>query len=731
MLIVEVLIEYGTTSLNRPFSYAFLGNEKIERGMRVLVPFAMKKIIGFVENVKEVEGDLDTYKISSGYEIKEIISIIDEKPLFNEELLLLAKKVSTYYLSSLISVYQTMLPPSLKPKLSSLGKPKIAYEQLIEVIDSDSSGLTPKQTSLLNDLIGKEPIKKSDIKTTALKGLIEKKKVRVILHEVSRLKLDDIAKEENKVLNEDQETAKNKILSSKNKVFLLEGVTGSGKTEIYMQVSEVMIQQGKGVIMLVPEIALTAKTIRQFQARFDSLAVFHSDLSDGEKYDEYRKIANGEVKLVIGARSAIFAPIQNLGLIIIDEEHSDTYKQDHQPYYNAIKVALMRSEIVGAKVVLGSATPTIETRIRAMRGLYEHIRLYRRINEHELPKTEIVDMLDSRNIDRESVIFSKLLREKIKDRLEKKEQTILLVNRRGYSTYIACRKCGHVIKCHDCEVPLTYHFKDDTLQCHHCGHKEEMVSECPKCHSRYLSKTGFGTEKVEQEVKRLFPDAKVARLDSDVGRLKNSIKNILDEFSAGNIDILIGTQMIAKGHDFENVTLVGIVLADLSLALPSYRAGEKTFSLITQAIGRAGRKNKLGEAIVQTNNPKNYAVYDASKQDYERFFNEEMVIRKLHQDPPFTYLSLLTLSSSNEQNLIDRTYEIITFLETKLNDKKVLILGPSTPFIAKLNNKFRRNILLKYKSYDEVKIVLEELMIIISKRNDLALNINVDPYDDY
>lgn len=732
MLILEVLIEYGTASLNRPFSYAYLGDLSILKGVRVLVPFASKKIIGFVNRVYEVSENLEEYKRKMGFEVKEIISVIDEKPLFNDELLELANKISSYYLCSLISVYQTMLPPSLKPKVSSLSKPKIAYELMVEIVNDSTLGLTPKQASLLLELKSlNQPIKKKTIKTTALKGLLEKKRVRVFKQEVTRFQLDNIDYEEEKKLNEEQSEAVKQILESNDKVFLLEGVTGSGKTEVYLHVAKEILNRGQSVLMLVPEIALTAKTIRQFQARFKNLAVLHSELSDGEKYDEYRRIAKGEVNLVIGARSAIFAPLQNLGLIIIDEEHSETYKQDNAPFYHVNKVSIMRSEICNCKVVFGSATPSLETRVRAMRGIYHHLRLTRRINNQDLPHAEIVDMLNSKNIDRESVIFSKILREKIKDRLQKKEQVILLVNRRGYFTYISCRKCGHVIKCPECDIPLTYHHQEQILKCHHCGYEREMIEECPKCHSPYLSKTGFGTERVEKEVARLFPNAKCARLDSDVGRLKNNIKRILDEFSEQKIDILIGTQMIAKGHDFENVTLVGVVLADLTLELPSYRAGEKTFALITQAIGRAGRKDKVGEAIIQTNNPRNYAIYASSTQDYERFFNEEMIRRKLHQDPPFTYLTLLTLSATKEEILMERVYDVISFLEVKFENKKVLIVGPSEPFILRLNGHYRRNILLKYKTEKEVKLVLEELDEIISKRSDCTLSINIDPYDDY
>lgn len=732
MVILDVIIEYAASSLNRPFSYAYFGKEKIVPGVRVLVPFGNKKIIGYVESIKEVDLSLKDYISETGINVKEIYSLIDYEPILNDELMQLANDISSYYFASKISVYQTMLPPSLKPKSSSLTKPKIAYDVYVQVIDEDISDLTAKQKELYQRIKEYGLVLKKDLKTTLLPKLEEKNKIRYIYKEKTRLIQEEVKKVIDPSLNEEQLKALNEIVNGEDTIYLLEGVTGSGKTEVYLQAAKKVLEEKKTVLMLVPEISLSIQMVRRFKSRFDNIAILHSDLTSAEKYDEYRRINKGEVNIVVGARSAIFAPLKNIGLIIIDEEHVETYKQEVSPYYDARKVALFRQKYnPSCKIIFGSATPSLETKIRALKGLYRQLYLTKRFNDVSLPETEIIDMLDYHNIDKESVIFSLQLRHEIQDRLNKKEQIMLLVNRRGFAPHVSCRKCGTALICPECNLPYSYHSSDNLLKCHHCDRVSFIPSTCPKCGGVQFSKVGFGTEKVELEIARLFPTARVLRLDSDVASIRSATGKVIKSFENQEADILVGTQIIAKGHDFQNVTLVGIVLADLGLNIPSFRAAERTFCLLTQAIGRAGRSTKVGKAIIQTYMPKNYVIYDASIQDYYRFFNEEMLNRKLGQYPPYTYCTILTLSSKNEKDVIDSSIKIKYFLETKFANKKVDIIGPSSPFLMKVNNKYRRKILLKYKQYNDIYHEISELIQYINKDNKVEVSVNVDPSVDY
>lgn len=731
MQILEVLIEYGLSSLDRTFSYFYEGEKKLLPGIRVLVNFNHKDIVGYVLNVKEYQKSIEEYQKESIYVIKPIKEVIDEVPLLNDELQKLAKDISDYYFSPLISVYQAMLPPSLKPKKSALSKPKISYDTYVKLIDKDEYGLTPKQVELVRFLSQNDEVLKKDLKPNLVKALYEKKKIEFVLKEKIRLVQQEVAKTSDNLLNDEQKKALDSICEEDYSTYLLEGVTGSGKTEVYLQASRFFIEKGKTVLMLVPEISLTKNMLRRFKQRFDHIAILHSGLSASEKYDEYRLISQNKVNIVVGARSAIFAPLDNIGLVIIDEEHVESYKQDNSPFYHALKVALLRQKYHRFKLVLGSATPSLETKARALKGVYHQLYLTKRFNSSPLPQTQIINMSNYSNIDNDSFIFSKQLREKIRDRLIKKEQVILLINKRGYAPYIQCSKCNKVIKCPNCGVVLTYHQTDEMLKCHHCGFVDYVPKKCDKCGNSKFYKIGFGTEKVYEETTKLFKEARVGRIDSDVASSKNKLEEILDLFENRELDILIGTQMIAKGHDFPFVTLVGIILADLGLNIPSFRSSERTFSLITQAIGRGGRKDKSGEAIIQTYNPKNYVIYDSSIQDYSRFFNEEMKVRKLNHNPPYYYLILITLSSKNKDYLIDSCFEIKNILEAKFANKMVEVIGPSEPYISKINGKFQRKFLIKYKDILDVKEPLIELMNIVNKRSSLQIKVNVDPDNDY
>lgn len=731
MQIVQVLVEYGVRKLDKTFTYVYLKDNSIKCGTRVKVNFNNKDIIGYVLKVEKSDLSFEEYQSKSFFVVKEILEIIDEEPLLNEELNILAKKISSYYFSPLISVYQAMLPPSLRVKKSSLKKPKISYNQYVRAISFNEDDLTDKQIECFRLIRNNDEVLKSELKPHLVKALLDKKKIEIIYKEKIRLIQEKVIKKEENILNDEQKKAVDTILESDDLTFLLEGVTGSGKTEVYLHLAKEIIKQGKQVLMLVPEISLTHQMVKKFSERFDKIAILHSLLTPSEKYDEYRLISQNKVDIVIGARSAIFAPLNNIGLIIIDEEHSDTYKQEVTPYYSSNKVSLFRQEYYKCKIVFGSATPRLETKTKALKGIYHQLYLYKRFNSSPLPKTQIVDMSDYHNIDNDSIIFSKLLREKIKDRLDDNKQIILLINKRGYAPYIQCAKCRLTLKCPDCGLVLSYHQQDDFLKCHHCGHVEKMIKICPKCNNNKFYKIGFGSEKVEEEVKRLFPSSRVCRIDSDVASLKEKVKDTLEKFSNHEYDIMIGTQMIAKGHDFNDVTLVGVVLADIGLNIPSFNSSEKTFCLLTQAIGRSGRSKNLGEAIIQSNQINNYVIQDSAKQDYSRFFNEEMQNRKINQNPPYVYLILMNILSKNENDLIDTSYFIKNYLDKSFVNKKVFVIGPSEPFVPKINGKFARKILIKFKNRQDVENVILDLLDTINKRNNIEITINVDPESEY
>lgn len=730
MYLVEVLIEYKAQTLNRPFSYLCDLNKPLNVGVRVTLPFNNRLSVAYVISFKETNKTKQELEQELGFELGFIQDVLDNEPLLNEELLSLVDKLSEYYYCNKISVLQTMLPPSLKPRSSSLRNAKIAYDKYVKVIDDNEEDLTPKQIELLRLIKDNKEILVRDIKQKSpLNNLVKNKRVEFVLKEKYRYNLPDITLSDYKELTSDQQKAYQNILDTDKTITLLQGVTGSGKTEVYLHLSKKILDEGKSVLMLVPEISLTPQTVSLFLSRFkEKIAVLHSGLTSAEKYDEYRKIAKGEVKIVVGARSAIFAPLTNIGLIILDEEHVESYKQDVDPFYNAKEVAIIRARYHNAKVILGSATPSLETRAKALKGIYNYVELKNRINEHELPKTTIVNILDSRNLSRESTIFSTLLISKIKEELSKNRQVLLLLNRRGYSPYVYCRSCGHIFVCPNCNIPLTYHKSDNMMKCHHCDHVELVSKMCPECGSTYIARQGFGIEKVFDDAKQLFKDAKILRLDSDVARVKNNIKETIDKFKNNEADILIGTQMIAKGHDFSNVTLVAVLLADLGLSQPSFRSAERTFQLLTQTVGRSGRGESVGEAIIQTYSPDNYVIKLSSKQDYETFFAKELKIRQIEDYPPFSYLTKLEIASKNEE-IADK---VIAKIAIELNDKKIKglkIIGPSKPYIPYENSLHKRTLYLKYKSDAEVKNYLKYLKSLFANRISVRLSIDINTYD--
>ncbi|XJZ28448.1 primosomal protein N' [Bacillota bacterium Lsc_1132] len=569
------------------------------------------------------------------------------------------------------------------------------------------------------------------VSSSTVKALIDKKILAEINLEVYR---DPFANREFKQtaplsLTAAQKSAITPILASieeqRHEVFLLYGVTGSGKTEIYLQSIQDVIEKDREAIVLVPEIALTPQMVTRFKERFgEKVAVLHSGLSAGEKYDEWRKIQRKEVKVVVGARSAIFAPFENLGVIIIDEEHETSYKQEEMPRYHARDVAIKRGKTYNCPVILGSATPSLESFARAQKGVYHLLTLPNRMNNQALPTVQIVDMREELRTGNRSM-FSSILLEKLKDRLDKKQQTVLFLNKRGHSSFVMCRDCGYVMNCPNCDISLTYHRASEQMKCHYCGFEGQVPFSCPECGSEHIRYFGTGTQKVEDELGKVLPEARVIRMDVDTTGRKGSHERLLGEFQEGKADILLGTQMIAKGLDFPNITLVGVLSADTMLHLPDFRSSEKTFQLLTQVSGRAGRHQLPGEVIIQTYTPEHYSVQLAGKQDYDLFYQQEMQVRKIHKYPPFYYISLITVSHEQLMTAVSATEKITNFVRSRLSNQTV-ILGPVASPIPRINNRYRYQCLIKYKREPELARTLKQVLDIYQKNPIQGLQVSVD-----
>ncbi|MEB2631120.1 primosomal protein N' [Peribacillus frigoritolerans] len=520
-----------------------------------------------------------------------------------------------------------------------------------------------------------------------------------------------------------------KIHHDEHDVFLLYGVTGSGKTEVYLQAIASVIEKGKEAIMLVPEISLTPQTVKRFKERFgEQVAVMHSGLSVGEKYDEWRKIHRKEVKVVVGARSAVFAPFENLGLVIIDEEHESSYKQEETPRYHARDVAIERAKSYGCPVILGSATPTLESFARAKKNVYKLLTLSQRMNKNALPAVDIVDMREELRTGNRSM-FSELLFTKLNDRLDKGEQTVLMLNKRGHSSFVMCRSCGLVINCPNCDISLTYHRFNDIMKCHYCGFEEGMPSVCPECESEHIRFFGTGTQKVEEELAKILPEARVIRMDVDTTSKKGSHERLLNAFGEGKADILLGTQMIAKGLDFPNITLVGVLSADTMLHLPDFRSSEKTFQLLTQVSGRAGRHQLPGEVVIQTYTPEHYSIELSALQDYDAFYEREMYLRRQSHYPPYYYVVLITVSHEDLMKTVSVTEKITNYLGSRLNRDSV-VLGPVASPISRINNRYRYQCLIKYKREPDLNQHLRTLLEHYQKetaQNHLQISIDLNP----
>ena len=530
-------------------------------------------------------------------------------------------------------------------------------------------------------------------------------------------------------LNPEQRQARDAVVSSigsHQPPFLLQGITGSGKTEVYLQIIQGALGKGKTAILLVPEISLTPQMTERFIARFgEKVAILHSGLSNGEKYDEWRKVERGDAQVVVGARSAIFAPLKNLGVMIIDEEHEATYKQDSNPRYHAREVAILRAQYNQAALVLGSATPSLESRARAGKGVYQHLRLTQRANPlATIPEVQLIDFRDYIG-QNETSNFTPPLLDAIQDRLAKKEQVVLMLNRRGYSSFVMCRECGTVDTCPNCDISLTLHMDTKTMNCHYCGFSKDIPHVCPNCKSSSIRYYGTGTQKAYDELAELFPQARILRMDVDTTRKKGSHQALLDQFGRGEADILLGTQMIAKGLDFPNVTLVGVLNADTALNLPDFRSSERTFQLLTQVAGRAGRAEKAGQVLIQSYNPQHYAIRFAKDQDYEGFYTYEMGIRRQLGYPPYYFTIGITLSHKKEEEVVKRAYEVMNILRSGLSENSN-ILGPTPKPIARTHNLYHYQILIKYRLEDELGPTLNQVLALTQERENSELRLSID-----
>lgn len=722
-MVCECLVELEHVFIDKTFTYK-INKEQLpllKVGMRVVVPFGKQTLEGFVLKIYENKD------VSLENKLKEIISIVDTYPILNEELLTLGKYISKTTLCSLMTSYQAMLPKALKAKKKVNMTPK--YDTYICInygMYNNDIKFNASQEKILELLKENKKVKKEVLNKISVSSVNTLLKKNILLEEKEENYRYNLINEE-KIkfnLNEEQQKVYKEIFNfiNTNETFLLYGVTGSGKTNVYMKVIEDVIKNNKTAILLVPEISLTPQIIKRFTSYFSNIAVLHSGLSDGEKYDEWRKINEGKVNIVIGARSAIFAPLKNIGIIIIDEEHSQTYKQENNPRYNAIDIAKERCKYHNCPLILGSATPLLESFARAKKNVYKLLELKNRYNNNTMPKVEIIDM--NKEFKKASGYFSNTLIDQIKETLERNEQVILFLNRRGYSSFLTCSSCGYVEKCPNCDISLTYHKSSNMLRCHYCGYATKRKKLCPKCQEEFKD-YGIGTEKVEEELKSLIKDAKIIRMDVDTTTTKNAHAKIINSFLEEKYNILIGTQMIAKGLDFPNVTLVGVLNADIGLNFPDFRSSETTFSLLNQVLGRSGRGNKEGKVLIQTFNPEHYAITYTKNHDYLGFYNEEMKIRKILKYPPYYYICLIKIISKDYNLASKSSYDVVNYL--KQNIKNEIILGPSVCNVFKLNNNYRFQIIIKYKDVNNILEYLTNIEHHYFNKKDIKVEIDFNP----
>lgn len=716
-MIVGVLVELSNKNIDRIFDYYVPRKmqQNIRIGIRVQVPFGYQKLEGFILEVKEE---------SNQENLKEIEKIIDQDIILNEELIALGKKMQQDTLSTLISCYQAMLPKALKAKKNTIINKK--YDICYRLNSTDKIKLNSKQQQIIDCFEKRKLVEKKklvEISPSSLKTLIQKKVLTEVKKEHYRLDYENSC-DSVKNLTSDQNHVVESVNLNHDDVYLLYGVTGSGKTEVYIKLISKVIKNHQTAIVLVPEISLTPQMIKRFSEVFgNKIAAIHSALSEGEKYDEWRRINRGEATVVIGARSAIFAPLNDLGMIIIDEEHSDSYKQDSNPRYNAKDIAIIRGKYNHCPVLMGSATPSLESFARAKKNVFKLLSMPKRVNGKKLPDIELIDM--NEEVKKNNFHISLPLLNEIEYTLSENNQVILLLNRRGYSSFITCKNCGYTFKCPNCDITLTYHKTSSTLRCHYCGYGTKVHDQCPECRENSISNLGTGTEKIEEELKKLLPLAKVLRMDFDTTSRKGMHKKMIDAFKNHEYDILLGTQIVAKGLDFENVTLVGVINADTSLNIPDFRSSENTFSLLSQVSGRSGRAEKTGKVMIQTFNQDHYAIKYTKKHDYIGFYEHEMQIRKKLKYPPYYYLCYLRISSKDYDLVSKEVKKIKKSLERNLNN--MMILGPSPSNIFRVNNVYRYGIILKYKKEDNLRKILQLLINHYKSNKKITLDIDFNP----
>ncbi len=724
----EIVINNDALEIDKLFTYKvpYEFQEKIQAGFRVKLPFGAKNkpIEGFVFSL------LDEDSIKFNYKVKEILNLCDDEAILTKDDIQLVKFMRKKYLCKYIDAIRLMIPVGIMNGSKEKKKRVIFINKEINPDELKKENYINLYNFIAqnNGILSKAEVtsdKKFSLYT--LNKLIEKDILKIEEQVVFRYNTRKYDTDINKPLTDEQKKCLNVIENASELKYLIKGVTGSGKTEVYMRLVSEMLNQGKSAIVLVPEISLTPQMIERFKGRFgENVALFHSRLSDGERFDEWYRIKEGKVKLVIGARSALFLPLQNLGLIIIDEEHENTYKSEHSPKYQTREVSEFICELKKCKLILGSATPSVESYHKAIKGEYQLIEMKNRVNGKKMPHMQIVDMreeLKNKNLS----LFSRALLNELDETLKNKKQAILFLNRRGYSTFISCRSCGYVFKCPECDVSMTYH-KNGYLICHYCGRAEKVSKVCPKCSSKYVKFFGAGTERVELEVKKYFPKANVLRMDVDTTRAKNSHESIYNSFKNGEADILIGTQMVSKGLDFKNVTLVGVLAADMSLNLPDYRAAERTYQIITQVAGRAGRGEDEGKVIVQSYTPNHYSLKFAKEEDYESLFYEEIKLRRLMANPPFGKILLINGASKSEEKLRNFMYILADNLK-KIVLEDLSMLGPVPCIITKLKENYRWQIIIKGNFNDEFSEKVKDTLYILNKSvyNEIRISIDINP----
>ena len=725
--------------LRRAFTYRIPEGmqSEIKPGARLKLPFGRRNLTGYAVALHhELPADVEIDEAK----IKEVIELVDPEPLITPEILRLTQWTADYYASFWGEMLKASLPAGINTEKVRPKRRKAV--RLIEGTITDKP-LTDKQAEIIDlistnggEMLFTDVLEAADINASPLNTLAKRGLIDIYVQDVDRdpLKGAILPANDDLTLTHEQQTSLDAIASQigddKFRAFLLHGVTGSGKTEVYIRAMRQALDAGRSAMMLVPEIALTPVFSRRLRAKFGSdVAILHSSLSPGERFDEWRRIRRGDARIAIGTRSAVFAPLENIGLVIVDEEHDPSYRQHESPFYNARDVAVMRAHLAGAVAVLGSATPAMESFYNAKNGKYTYLRLPERIGGRGLATAELIDMREVFKRAGKDVALSDELLEAIDETYRRGEQVMILLNRRGFSQFVLCRTCGETLKCKNCDITLTFHRRDSKLLCHYCNYREKAPLICPHCEGKYLYYVGEGTENITEQLTNRFPEMQIARVDRDTMAHKGEMEDVLLKFAAGGIDMLVGTQMIAKGHDFPNVTLVGVISVDIGLGLPDLRSAERTFQLITQVAGRAGRGKRSGKVLIQTYYPEHYALRHAQQQDYEGFYAEEIKYRERLAYPPFFVLASIIVKHRDHAFALKMANLLRRDLDAANTARQVRILGPAPASLSRLKNEFRLQLILKGTGR---RVLRETLDIALSNAEthgcDLrTVNVEIDP----